>query len=52
MCIESEPIDQDHPLLELDEVIALPHIGSSSKETRYDMMKLCVENIQAVLKRR
>ncbi|WQI98198.1 D-glycerate dehydrogenase, partial [Rossellomorea vietnamensis] len=38
------------PLLQLDQVVALPHIGSSSKDTRLDMMTLCVENIQAVLK--
>ncbi|MFC7785684.1 2-hydroxyacid dehydrogenase [Rossellomorea sp. GCM10028870] len=47
---EAEPIDADHPLLKLHQVVALPHIGSSSKETRYGMMALCVENIHAVLK--
>lgn len=47
---ETEPISEDHPLLQLDQVVALPHIGSSSKDTRLDMMTLCVENIQAVLK--
>lgn len=47
---EEEPIDADHPLLALNQVVAIPHIGSSSKETRYEMMALCVENIQAVLK--
>jgi glyoxylate reductase len=46
---ESEPINEDHPLLQLDQVVAIPHIGSSSKDTRHDMMSLCVENIQAVL---
>ncbi|MCR8847629.1 D-glycerate dehydrogenase [Rossellomorea sp. SC111] len=47
---ETEPISEDHPLLQLDQVVALPHIGSSSSDTRYDMMSLCVENILAVLK--
>lgn len=47
---ETEPIDPDHPLLQFDQVVATPHIGSSSKETRHSMMTLCVENIQAVLK--
>ncbi|MCC5801922.1 2-hydroxyacid dehydrogenase [Rossellomorea vietnamensis] len=47
---ETEPINEDHPLLQLDQVVAIPHIGSSSKETRHDMMTLCVENILAVLK--
>ncbi|BCB05472.1 2-hydroxyacid dehydrogenase [Bacillus sp. KH172YL63] len=46
---ESEPIDRDHPLLRFDQVVALPHIGSSSTDTRYGMMTLCVENITAVL---
>jgi glyoxylate reductase len=45
-----EPIDSDHPLLSLDNVVALPHIASSSTETRLGMMNLCVENIHAVLK--
>lgn len=47
---ETEPISEDHPLLAFDQVVALPHIGSSSEDTRYNMMTLCVENIQAVLK--
>jgi len=46
---EKEPISADHPLLTLSNVVALPHIGSSSVETRTAMMKLCVENIEAVL---
>lgn len=45
-----EPIDSDHPLLSLDNVVALPHIASSSTETRLGMMNLCVQNITAVLK--
>ena len=46
---EMEPISKDHPLLKFDRVVALPHIGSSSQDTRYNMMTLCVENIKAVL---
>ena len=30
---EKEPIGADHPLLTLPNVVALPHIGSSSTET-------------------
>jgi glyoxylate reductase len=45
-----EPIDSNHPLLSLDNVVALPHIASSSTETRLGMMNLCVQNIMAVLK--
>ncbi|QHE53412.1 D-glycerate dehydrogenase [Pontibacillus sp. HMF3514] len=43
-----EPISSDHPLLQLENVVALPHIGSSSEETRKNMMELCFENIQRV----
>jgi glyoxylate reductase len=44
-----EPINGEHPLLKLSNVVALPHIGSSSVETRVTMMKLCLDNIDAVL---
>ncbi|WP_456273475.1 2-hydroxyacid dehydrogenase [Bacillus sp. AK031] len=46
---EKEPIDERHPLLSLKNVVALPHIGSSSVETRMEMMELCVSNIKSVL---
>ncbi|KKI93353.1 2-ketogluconate reductase [Bacillus sp. SA1-12] len=46
----NEPIDSDHPLVGLENVVALPHIGSASYETRYTMMNLCAENILSVLK--
>ncbi|MBT2687564.1 D-glycerate dehydrogenase [Bacillus sp. ISL-47] len=44
-----EPIGSNHPLLELKNVVAMPHIGSASTETRYAMMKLCMDNIDLVL---
>jgi glyoxylate reductase len=43
-----EPISAEHPLLKLSNVVAIPHIGSSSVETRVTMMKLCLDNIEAV----
>lgn len=46
---EKEPINADHPLLKLANVVALPHIGSSSIETRMAMMELCINNIVDVL---
>ncbi|MDQ1144509.1 glyoxylate reductase [Bacillus sp. SORGH_AS 510] len=46
---EKEPIGADHPLLQLPNVVALPHIGSSSVETRMEMLRLCLTNIQAVI---
>jgi glyoxylate reductase len=46
---DNEPINADHQLLKLANVVATPHIGSSSVETRVAMMKLCIDNIVAVL---
>lgn len=46
---EKEPIDEQHPLLKLDQVLCLPHIGSASVETRKAMMELSLENVQHVL---
>lgn len=45
----NEPISSDHPLVKLHNVVALPHIGSASVETRLSMMELCATNIHAVL---
>ncbi|QSS99423.1 D-glycerate dehydrogenase [Pontibacillus sp. ALD_SL1] len=46
---QNEPISADHPLLGFDQVVATPHIGSASEETRKTMMTLCLENIQRVM---
>nr|WP_289036886.1 D-glycerate dehydrogenase [uncultured Allobacillus sp.] len=45
----NEPIGSNHPLAQLDRVVALPHIGSSTVDTRNRMAMLCVENIKHVL---
>ncbi|CAG9621061.1 2-hydroxyacid dehydrogenase [Sutcliffiella rhizosphaerae] len=45
-----EPIEANHPLLKFPQVVAIPHIGSASVETRTTMMELCCANIMAVLK--
>ncbi|MYL46057.1 D-glycerate dehydrogenase [Virgibacillus halodenitrificans] len=46
---EQEPISSNHPLLELENVICLPHIGSATVQTRTAMIELCLKNIANVL---
>jgi glyoxylate/hydroxypyruvate/2-ketogluconate reductase len=40
-----EPVNSDHPLLSLDNVVTLPHIGSATNETRLKMAMLAAENL-------
>lgn len=42
---EKEPITSDHPLLELDNVICQPHIGSATIATRMKMANVAIDNI-------
>ncbi|MFD2629501.1 2-hydroxyacid dehydrogenase [Oceanobacillus kapialis] len=42
---EQEPVSKNSPLLQLKNVVTLPHIGSATAETRYQMAKLAVENL-------
>jgi len=44
-----EPIPKDSPLLELDNVVIAPHIGSASIKTRTTMSYMCAENLIAAL---
>ena len=45
-----EPMDKDNPLLSMQNVAVLPHIGSATVETRAAMAKLIAKNILAGLK--
>lgn len=46
---KDEPIANTHPLLAFNNVVALPHIGSASKETRMNMIELACNNAARML---
>lgn len=46
---EKEPIDDDNPLLDLDNVVLVPHIGSATIESRTKMAEMAVLNLLSVL---
>ena len=49
---EPEPLPRDHPLLKLENVIILPHLGSASNRTRQRMVEMTVENLIAGIEQR
>ncbi|HEN3479697.1 TPA: glyoxylate/hydroxypyruvate reductase GhrB [Yersinia enterocolitica] len=46
---EQEPLPVESPLLKLPNVVAVPHIGSATHETRYNMAACAVDNLIAAL---
>ncbi len=46
----NEPTEHDNPLLELDNVIVAPHIGSATTDTRLAMAMKAATNLVAALK--
>ncbi|WP_284963946.1 NAD(P)-dependent oxidoreductase, partial [Enterobacter hormaechei] len=46
---EQEPLPVDSPLLNMPNVVALPHIGSATHETRYNMAATDVDNLIAAI---
>ncbi|MBP1905120.1 gluconate 2-dehydrogenase [Paenibacillus turicensis] len=46
---KQEPIDPNHPLLTLPNVVLLPHIGSATQETRDAMALLAAQNLVTAL---
>jgi len=49
---EREPLPADSPLPQMPNVVALPHIGSATHETRQAMARCAVENMIEGLERR
>lgn len=47
---DPEPLPGDHPLLEFDNCLVVPHIASASISTRMRMSQLAVENLLAGLR--
>jgi len=46
---EEEPVDPNNELLNMNNVVTLPHIGSSTNETELKMSELAAENLKAGL---
>jgi glyoxylate/hydroxypyruvate/2-ketogluconate reductase len=46
---ETEPVQPDNPLLRLPNVVTVPHIGSATAKTRFDMAMAAAENLVAAL---
>ena len=46
---EPEPLPRGHRLLELDNLVIAPHLGSASDRTRQKMMEMTIENLVAGL---
>ncbi|ANU27129.1 2-hydroxyacid dehydrogenase [Planococcus versutus] len=44
---EQEPVLTDNPLLQMEQVVALPHIGSATEQTRAAMLMKAAENLVA-----
>jgi gluconate 2-dehydrogenase len=46
---EHEPLSADSPLLRMKNVVALPHIGSATHETRHAMAHCAAQNVVQAL---
>lgn len=48
---DPEPLPRNHPLLGLDNVTILPHLGSATIETRREMARISIENLKLGLRK-
>ena len=46
---EIEPVSLDNPLLKMSNVITVPHIGSATKKTRFDMAMAAAQSLVTAL---
>jgi len=46
---DPEPLPRDHPLLQLNNVTVVPHLGSATVQTRQKMAEMSIENLLAGL---
>ena len=47
-----EPISANHPFAKMENVVIMPHSGSSTVETRKEMAEICVKNLVLSLSRK
>jgi glyoxylate reductase len=47
---EPEPLPRDHPLLQQENLVIAPHLGSATRQTRRRMAQRAVDNLKAGLK--
>ena len=43
---DPEPLPRDHPLLALDNLTVVPHLGSATQQTRQRMAEISIENLR------
>lgn len=46
---DPEPLPREHPLLQMDNVVVAPHLGSATRKTRIGMVRRTIDNLIAGL---
>ena len=46
---EKEPVNPENPLLKMSNVVTIPHIGSATQKTRFDMAMMAAQNLVKAL---